>query len=138
MRYQRSCSLVVLNLDDFQRVQDLYGAMAGEGILHQVAEILKAQVTEVDRVGRMDRDEFAIILPEKSKREAIELAESIRRVVEGTQFISGSQPLPGFLTICAGVSENPLDGSSEEGLFAKAVEALKAAKQQGKNKVLAA
>jgi len=138
MRYQRSCSLVVLNLDDFQRLQDLYGVLAGEGILHHLAEILKTEVTDVDRVGRMDQDEFAIILPEKNKREAIELAESIRRAVEGTQFANGSKPLPGFLTICAGVSENPLDGSSEGELFAKAAEALKAAKQQGKNKVLAA
>ncbi len=138
MRYQRSCSLIVLNLDNFRKIQDLHGVLAGEGLLHQVAEILKTRVTEVDRVGRMGQDEFAIILPEKNKREAIELAESIRRTVEATRFTNGPTPLPGLLTVCAGVSENPLDGSSEGGLFAKAAEAMKAAKQQGKNKVLAA
>jgi len=138
MRYQRSCSLIVLNLDNFRKIQDLYGVLAGEGILHQVAEILKTRVTEVDRVGRMGQDEFAIILPEKNKREAIELAESIRHTVEATRFTNGPTPLPGLLTVCAGVSENPLDGSSEGGLFSKAAEAMKTAKQQGKNKVLAA
>lgn len=138
IRYHRPCSLILLNLDDFQRVQDLYGALAAEGVLHQIAELLKAQVTEVDRVGRMGPDEFALILPERNKREAIDLAESVRCVVEEHVFTNGSTRLPCSLHLSAGLSENPLDGSSGEGLYSKAGEALRIAKEEGKNRVMAA
>ena len=138
IRYHRPCSLILLNLDDFQQVQELYGALAAEGALHQMAELLKSQVTEVDRVGRVGPDEFALILPEKNKREAIELAESIRHEVEEHVFTNGSAKLPYPLHLSAGISENPLDGASGEELFSKAVEALQVAKNRGKNRVMAA
>lgn len=137
-RYHRPCSLVLLDMDDFQKIQELYGGLAAEGVLHQVAELLKGQVTDVDRVGRMGPDDFAIILPERNKREAIELAESVRSKVEQHLFSNGPNRLPCSLHLCAAVSENPLDGSAAEELFAKAEETMRSAKQQGKNKVLAA
>ena len=136
-RYHRPCSLVLLDMDDFKKMQELYGALAAEGVLHQVAELLKGQVAEVDRVGRMGPDEFAIILPERNKREAIDLAESVRSKVEQHLFTNGPNPLPGSLRLCAAVSENPLDGSTAEELFTKAEAAMRSAKRQGKNKVLA-
>ncbi len=137
-RYHRPCSLVLLNLDDFDQLQGTYGALAAEGVLHQLAGLLKGQVSDVDRVGRMGPDEFAVILPESNKREAIELAEAIRKVVEQHVFTNGPNLLPCSLHLCAAVSENPLDGATGEELSAKAASAMRAAKQQGKNKVLAA
>lgn len=137
MRYHRPCSLILLNVDEFQQLQDLYGVLAGEGVLHQLAELLKGQVSEVDRIGRMDQDEFALILPERNKREAIELAESIRRAIEACRFTNGPQPLSRNITVCAGISENPLDGSTGDELFGKAAEATKRARTQGRNKVVA-
>ena len=138
MRYHRPCSLILLDLDDFERLQDLYGMLAAEAVLHQVAEILKTHVSDIDRVGRMGPDEFAVILPEKNKREAIELAELLRGAVEHHVFSNGPNSLPCSLHLCAAVSENPLDGSVAEKLFSKAESTMRAAKQQGKNKVLAA
>ncbi|MBI3318301.1 MAG: diguanylate cyclase [Candidatus Omnitrophica bacterium] len=137
IRYHRPCSLILMNLDHFKRFQDLYGGLAAEGALKQVADLLREQVTEVDRIGRMGADEFALILPEKNKREAIDLAEAIRRRVEGHAFTNGSRAIAGVLTFSGGVSENPLDGSSGEELMAKALEAMKQAKGQGKNRVIA-
>ena len=138
VRYHRPCSLVLLDIDDFENTKKIYGPLAAEGVLHQVAELLKGQMTDVDRAGRMGPDEFAIILPERNKREAIELAEIIRTRVEQHRFSNG----PDFLTcsfhLCAGVSENPLDGSTAEELFSKAEAAMRSAKQQGKNKVIVA
>jgi diguanylate cyclase (GGDEF)-like protein len=135
VRYHRPCSLILLGVDEFQKLQDLYGSLAGESVLHQLADLLKGQVSEVDRIGRMGPDEFALILPERNKREAIEMAESIRRAVESHKFSNGPQPLPCSLTVSAGISENPLDGSTGETLFAKASEAIGRAKKQGRNKV---
>jgi len=138
IRYHRCCSLVLVNVDDFSKIREQHGPLAGEGVVHQVGDLLKAQVREVDRVGRTGTDEFALILPETNKREAIEFAERVREVVEGHTFLNGNSRLPGPLHISAGVSENPLDGSAEEELFRKALEAVRGAKRTGKNRVLAA
>ena len=138
IRYHRPCSLVLLNLDSFRELQDLCGGLASEGILRQVADPLKPQVSEVDRVGRIGLDEFMMVLPERNKREAIELAEGIRRRIESDSFANGGMSsLPRPLTISAGISENPLDGSTSEELLIKATDALKLAKVQGKNRVVA-
>ena len=136
IRYHRSCSLVIFNLDNFRQFSKFYGESASEDILRQVAALLKEQTSEVDRIGRMDSDAFAVILPERNKREAIDFAESVRRKIEGTAFANGSKRLAGTLPVSGGVSENPLDGSTSDELFTKAAEALKQAKVQGKNRVV--
>ena len=136
-RHHRSCSLVVFNLDNFRKLQELYGGLTAEGILCQVAELLKSHVSEVDRVGRMGQDEFVAILPERNKREAIELAEAFRRKIEEHVFSNGPQQLSRVVTLSAGVSENPLDGATSEELFEKANDAVRVAKKEGRNRVVA-
>lgn len=138
IRYHRPCSLILLNVDDFQQFQGMYGALAAEGVLHQMADLLKAHATEVDRVARMGPEEFAIVLPEKNKREALELADSIRRRIEEHRFTNGHEPLPKSLSVSVGVSENPIDGSSGAELFQKAAAGVTSAKKQGKNRIIAA
>jgi diguanylate cyclase (GGDEF)-like protein len=137
VRYNRSCALVVINLDGFRQIQKAYGVLAAEKVLRQVADFLKSQVSSVDRVGRMGDDEFALILPERSKREAMELAEAIRAGIEGHLFHNGTAGVGIRITVSAGVSENPLDGSSGLGLLEKAQEAVMRAKRAGKNQVVA-
>lgn len=137
IRYHRSCSLLLLNLDDFQEFEELCGGLAAESALRQVAQLLRGEVSDVDRVGRWGSDEFAVILPERNKRESIALAEGIRRKMEETDFVKGSKHPSRLLTVSVGVSENPLDGATSEGLFLKAQEAVKLAKKQGKNRVVA-
>jgi diguanylate cyclase (GGDEF)-like protein len=85
----------------------------------------------------MGDDEFALILPERSKREAMELAEAIRAGIEGHLFHNGTAGVGIRITVSAGVSENPLDGSSGSGLLEKAQEAVMRAKRAGKNQVVA-
>jgi len=137
MRYHRPCSLMVLNADNFRQFQELYGGLATESALRQLATLIKAQVTEVDRVGRMGPDEFAVILPERNKREAIDLAQAICQRVAQHPFMNGAQRVSRPLTISGGISENPIDGAAAEQLWAKAAEFLKVAKLQGKNQVVA-
>lgn len=137
IRYHRSCSLVVFNLDDFKEFQELYGGIAAEGILRQAARILKSQASEVDRVGRTGSDEFMMILPERNKREAIEWADAVRKRVEESIFTNGGERISRSLTLSGGVSENPLDGETAEELSVKAAEAMKLAKMRGKNRVVA-
>ncbi|MBI4228060.1 MAG: diguanylate cyclase [Candidatus Omnitrophica bacterium] len=137
MRYHRPCSLLTFNVDEFRQVQELYGGLTAEGVLKAIAELVKTQVTDVDRVGRMGPDEFAVILPERNKREALEAGEAICRAIRQYTFLNGTQRIPKPLTISLGLSENPLDGSTAEELWAKAAQALAQAKGQGKNRVVA-
>lgn len=127
IRFHRSCSLMVFQLANLDRIRQLYGTPAGDEVLKQVAALLKKDLSEVDRAGRTGPREFTLILPEKNKREAIELAESIRRKIEGSSFLCGARKISEPLTVLAGVSENPLDGVSGAELLAKATQAIQSA-----------
>ena len=103
-------------------------------MLKKVAKLIKENTTPVGKASRIGGDEFAMLLPEKNKREAAEIAEDIRKKIEAANF-SGDDRLK--ITVCGGVGENPIDGSTQEELFKKAMEALKSAKSLGKNRVVA-
>ncbi|MCX5700939.1 MAG: diguanylate cyclase [Candidatus Omnitrophica bacterium] len=132
--YQRPCAFVMLDIDNFKPYVDAFGALAAEAVIKRVAVLVRDSVSEIDRVGRTSDDEFSIILPEKNKRQAQEMAENIRKRVEFSYNEEGNAAKR--LTISAGVSENPLDGISSEELISKAKELLQLAKRQGRNRVV--
>ncbi len=131
--YQRPCALMLLDIDNFQKYQQNFGAINGESTLKRIASLIKSCVGEIDRVARTGADEFAILLPEKNKRQAQDIAEDIRKKIEYSY--SEEQDANKKITVSAGVSENPVDGVDAEGLFNKAAELLKTAKNVGKNRV---
>jgi len=96
--------------------------------------LMRDCITEVDRVGRTDNDEFSLILPEKNKRQAQEVAEEICKKIQSS--FCADRDDTRCLTLSAGVSENPLDGVQVEQLITKAKELLKKAKTGGKNRVV--
>jgi diguanylate cyclase (GGDEF)-like protein len=132
--YQRPCSFLIFNIDNFKLMRDKYGELVAEDVLKKVAKIIKENATPVGKAARIGGDEFALLLPEKNKREAAGIAEDLRKRVEATAF-SGDGKLK--ITVSGGVSENPIDGSTQEELFKKAMEALSSAKSLGKNRVAA-
>ena len=132
--YQRPCSLLLFNVDNFMQYRDTHGEMITEKSLKKIAGILKESSTEVSKVARLGGDEFAIVLPEKNKKEAMRLAEDICRKVEseGAKLVKkGEDPL----TVSGSVSENPIDGTTAKELFNKAAQAIKKAKLEGKNRI---
>jgi diguanylate cyclase (GGDEF)-like protein len=132
---QRPCSFVLVNIDNFKIYRDRQGELASESTLKKIARILEENGTEIDRVGRFGGDEFALILPEKNKKEATLIAEEVRRRIEESIF-PGDKTSMVKLTVSAGVSENPIDGINAGELVDKATQSLKQAKVQGKNKVM--
>jgi diguanylate cyclase (GGDEF)-like protein len=131
--YQRPCSFVVINVDDYRVFRDLYGEIASEEALKRIASVVRGYMEPFGKAARIAGDEFALLLPEKNKREALEIAEVIRRKVESITFVD-SQKKP--LTVSIGVSENPIDGSTHEEVLKSARDFLVKAKEQGKNKVV--
>jgi diguanylate cyclase (GGDEF)-like protein len=130
--YQRPCSFMVFNIDDFKLFRESKGDLAAEDVLKKISKIVKENATPMGKAGRIGWDEFSILLPEKNKKEAASIAESLRKRIEGHNFTTEGKL---NFTVSVGVSENPIDGSTKEELFKKAMEALANAKAQGKNRV---
>ena len=125
---------MLFDIDHFKKYYDYLGSLSSEAILKKIATLISSSVSEVDRVGRTADDEFAVILPEKNKRQANDTAENIRRKIEFA-FNEEDEPVK-RLTVSAGISENPLDGVIAEELMTCACEALKVSKEQGRNRVV--
>lgn len=132
--YQRPCAFILINIDNFKKFQENFGSAQAESALKRIAILIKDSVTDIDRVARTKGDEFAIVLPEKTKRQAQQTAEDIRKRIEFAS--SEEQDINKRITVSAGVSENPLDGIDGQELMAKAKESLALAKTQGKNRIL--
>ncbi|MCM8795511.1 MAG: sensor domain-containing diguanylate cyclase [Candidatus Omnitrophica bacterium] len=132
--YQRPCAFILLDVDNFGKFHQQFGSLQAEEILKRIARLIKNSVTEVDRVGRTGNNEFAIVLPEKNKRQAQEIAEAIRKKIEFS--FSEEEDLHRRLTVSGGVSENPLDGIEAKELISKAKELLILAKKQGRNRIV--
>lgn len=132
--YQRPCAFIMLNVDTFKEFHQDFGSLKAESTLKRIASLVRDSVAEVDRVARTGDNEFAIVLPERNKRQAQEIAEDIRKKIEFT--FSEEQDPRKKLTISGGVSENPLDGIEAKELIDKAAELLKIAKAQGKNRIV--
>jgi diguanylate cyclase (GGDEF)-like protein len=132
--YQRPCAFIIVDVDYFKKYSQAFGSLQTESVIKRIAALIKDSTREIDRVGRIGDDEFAVILPEKNKRQAQELAEEIRKKVE---FSYGEDADPAKkITISAGVSENPVDGISSDELVARAREFLDIAKRSGRNRVV--
>jgi diguanylate cyclase (GGDEF)-like protein len=129
-----SLALVLLDLDDFKRVNDTHGHQAGDAVLRAVGEVLGSGVRQVDLAGRYGGEEFALILPETDLAGAQRLAERLRVALENTatEIPSGER-----LTTTAsfGVAVKGEFGAAEL-LVAAADEKLYAAKRGGKNRVM--
>ena len=131
---QRPCGFVLLNIDNFKKFHQNFGSLQAEAVLKKISTLLKSSVSDIDRIGRFGDNEFAIVLPEKNKRQAQETADDIRKKVEFA--FSEEQDANKHVTISGGVAENPLDGIDAAELIAKAGESVRLAKTQGRNRIV--
>ena len=125
-------ALVVLDLDQFKRVNDGYGHPAGDAVLRHVVELCKRQLRDSDMLGRLVGVEFAILLPRTTLAEAALVAERIRAAIEATPVKSERALIK--MTASFGVTTIRPEDSTVT-LFQRADEALVAAKQAGRNRV---
>ena len=131
-RFSRPLSLLLLDLDHFKLVNDVYGHQRGDAVLVELAGRVRAQVRDVDTVARYGGEEFVAILPETDEAGAVQAAERIRAAVRRRPFGDpGEQPLD--VTVSIGVAVFPLHGASSTTLLRRADEALYAAKRAGRD-----
>src|SRR5690606_33141666 len=91
-RYGTPLTVAVLDLDHFKTINDTYGHATGDHVLINRASLLAASVREVDTVGRLGGEEFAILMPGTPLSEAIQAIERIRQAFEQNP-ISDSEQL---------------------------------------------
>jgi diguanylate cyclase (GGDEF)-like protein len=128
-------ALVILNLDQFKRVNDSYGHTVGDVVLKAMVDICKKQLRDSDLMGRLGGAEFAIQLPRTSQQDAVMVAERIRAAI-------ASQPVRAdkamiSLSASMGVTTIRADDSTVT-LFKRADGALQQAMLGGANKVVEA
>jgi len=124
-------ALVMLDLDDFKKVNDVYGHGVGDQLLLQVADVLRASVRATDAVCRVGGEEFAIILPSGDLRTSIALAERI-----GVELGKLEAEAAGRITVSTGVAVGPEHAANPRELVACAEAAMMTAKTRGKGLIV--
>ena len=138
-RYGTSLSCLLLDIDYFKIVNDMYGYDWGDILLRKIAQMLSALVRKEDVLTRYGDEEFIIILPETTEQQAMIFAERFRKDVEKMEFIPANEEERHPITISGGISSFPCIEESDENantLIRYAEHALYNAKQSGKNKIV--
>lgn len=133
-RYNRSVALLMLDIDHFKHVNDVYGHVAGDRILEGLAHLLEKTVRHEDKVCRYGGEEISIILPETSVQTAMQMAERLRVAVEQAIFKDDSEQEI-RITVSTGAAALPKLAATLPELVLAADTALYAAKQGGRNRV---
>jgi diguanylate cyclase (GGDEF)-like protein len=135
-RQDKPFSIIFADLDNFKMYNDLCGHLAGDKALSKTAGVMRRTAREMDVVVRYGGEEFCLILPGTSKKEAFFLAERLRQAVEAESF-PGEINLPrGQLTISLGIACYPDDSDTTHNLLAAADLALYRAKELGRNRTV--
>lgn len=129
-------SLVMIDVDDFKKVNDTYGPAVGDDIIKAFAGQLQRRLGPNDAVVRFAGDEFVILMPGKRKAEAARFAEQLRRLVSRAAFEAGPGGRKLGLTVSVGISQAPVDGKTVRELVEAADDALHSAKHLGRDRVV--
>ncbi len=133
-RYQTPLSCVMMDLDFFKQVNDIYGHQAGDVVLKRVSELLLESSRRSDSVCRYGGEEFCILLPEANEADARAWAERVRLKMAELQIPVGDKHLR--VSGSFGVSQRHEDTHSPEGLVDQADQALLCAKRTGRDRVV--
>jgi diguanylate cyclase len=137
-RAQRSktrCSVALIDLDWFKRVNDAYGHPTGDEVLRTFAITVFANIRHIDRFGRYGGEEFLLVLPDTPDGAAARMVDRLRAIVAELDWSAFS---PGMrITISAGLATLRPD-ESPDALLARADSALYSAKARGRNRIASA
>ncbi len=124
-------ALVMLDIDDFKKVNDVFGHAVGDEVLAELADHLRATVRTTDVVCRIGGEEFAVILPRSHETQAVALAT---RLV--TRLDAVGRDLAGKISVSIGIAQGPQHAANPRELVACAEAAMMTAKARGKSQVV--
>jgi diguanylate cyclase (GGDEF)-like protein len=134
-RSNTPCSMALIDLDWFKRINDAYGHPTGDEVLRTFAITLFANIRNIDRFGRYGGEEFLLVLPDTSNEGAARILDRLRSIIADLDWSAFSPNLR--VTISAGIAtlaanENP------DAVLARADAALYSAKARGRNRIATA
>jgi diguanylate cyclase (GGDEF)-like protein len=133
-RYGHSLCLLIADIDNFKKINDTYGHLAGDAVLRDLGRILEQSLRTSDYIARFGGEEFAVLLPCTSISHATTLAERIRAQIQEHAFATDK----GILNTTASIGVACIDLSKDESpveIIRRADAALYRAKREGKNQV---
>jgi len=122
----------MLDIDHFKKINDKYGHTTGDLILSAIAEIITKSVRKTDHLGRYGGEEFIILLPETAAKDAVTVAENLRKAISEHNFHRA-----GTVTVSCGVVEIHPQFMSINEFVNEADKKLYRAKDEGRNRVIA-
>src|SRR5712671_4219774 len=134
-RSQAPCSIALIDLDWFKRINDGYGHPTGDEVLRTFAITVFANIRNFDRFGRYGGEEFLLVLPDTLGDSAANILDRLRVITAGLDWSAFSPDMR--VTISAGVATLRPD-ETEDSLLARADNALYAAKARGRNRIASA
>ena len=143
-RHQAHLCVIFCDIDFFKQVNDRYGHQFGDFVLKEIGQLLVSKVDDIkiiarlrksDVVARYGGEEFVVILPETSKKNALEVAERMRQAIAEHHFQSHGKSVN--VTMSFGVAEYPKDSLDRDSLVQCADLAMYKAKKSGRNRVVA-
>jgi diguanylate cyclase (GGDEF)-like protein/PAS domain S-box-containing protein len=132
-RFGHAFALIMLDVDHFKRINDTYGHAIGDEVLKSLAAILGDAIRQVDLIGRLGGEEFALILPETDLAAAATFAERLRLLIADASLASAKGDI--HMTASFGIAAYAGDDAPLDRIMARADEALYRAKQNGRNRI---
>jgi len=125
------CALLVIDIDEFRRVNETQGVAVGDAVLALVGEMLRRTVRSGDLAARWGDDEFVAVLPGAPLSRAREVAERLAAAIRGHGALLGATGQPLTITVSVGVASYPAHGNDPEALFVAADRAMFQVKRRG-------
>jgi diguanylate cyclase (GGDEF)-like protein len=133
IRHSRATSVMLLDIDRFKEINDVYGHACGDRVLRAAADMLRSAVRAGDVLARWGGEEFIVFLPETDLGDAAALAERLRAAIAGMRIPHETGETS--LTASFGVAQKGGDHATLDALIAAADNCLYQSKQQGRNRV---
>jgi len=128
-------TLMLLDIDEFKRVNDTYGHSSGDCVLKEFSHRIRENLRGVDLVSRLGGEEFLVAMPDTTEEQARAASERLRQAIEETTFASQSGKSRFHVTVSIGVTLGDPKAADVEQLIQEADRALYASKSDGRNMV---
>lgn len=136
--YRESLALFMFDIDEFKKVNDKYGHLAGDVVIRSMADIVRKNTRGYDLVGRYGGDEFMLLITSTTGEQAASFTEHLREKISTTDIAIPGTDVPVRITISGGLAIFPTHGQSTTELFRAADAALYVSKSRGRNRILVA
>lgn len=136
--YQLALGLLILDIDEFKKINDTFGHPAGDQVIRRFAEIVRNVTRSSDLVCRYGGDEFIVLLTSSNIQQVLAYADHLVKNIAATDILVPRHAAPIRLTTSVGLAMYPADGRSTTELLHAADDALYEAKRQGRNRIVLA